>query len=248
MKSLFSYQIGEKCGKLIQEHYINGVPFPSSEVMELGNYFEYICTGSLARDGHKPEPQLTKKGEPTSKYKIMDEQKVNFDNIMAKYGFKIIEIDHDFKSEHFSGIADVIAEKDGKLCIIDIKTTGLIDNRWEETGWHNDKVANNEKLMIQAKHYKMLALEEFGIYNIPFYFIVFSNTNAIDCKIFEVDCSEETLHQHEINSYGAKDLLEETLANGGFKTKPSYKECLNCPLKKDCKDFTSVPLLHKINL
>lgn len=247
MKSLFAYMNGEKCGKLIEEHYINGVPFPSSEFMELGNYFEYICTGSPARDGHIPEAQTTKKGEPTSKYKIMDLQKENFDRVMKKYGFKLKSIDYTFETEDSTGIADIIAEKDGETVIIDVKTSGLINDKWKDTGWHEEAIERNEKLLVQAKHYKVMAEDMWGIENVPFYFFVFSNTNAIDHKVFLINCSPDTLEIHRENVQGAKKLLEKYLEEG-FKTIPNYKECADCPLKESCQDFTDVPKIYEVQI
>jgi hypothetical protein len=247
MKSLYAYSQETKCGTQIYAQYFDNVKFPSSPAMELGNYLEYICTGSLSRDGSTPVAETTKKGEPTSKYKIVNEQKNNFDKILNKYGFKVLSIDHHFKSKKYSGIADIIAEKDGVKCIIDVKSTGLIDDKWSDFGWHDDFVYKNDNLMIQAKHYKMLALEEFDIYNIPFYFFVFSTTNSTDCKVFQVDCSHETLEAHKYNSEGAIEMLNKTLEQG-FKSYPNHKECSKCPIKETCNDFIDVPIIKSIKL
>ena len=245
IKSLFAYKMGEKCGKQIEAQYVDGVQFPSTDAMELGNYFEYLCTGSLARDGHTPEAVLTKQGKPTSKYKLIQEQKANFDNIMDSYGFTISSIDHHFKSDIYSGIADIIAERNGQKCIIDVKTSGLLEDKRSDYGWHNDFVMNNDNLMIQARHYKMLAEEEFGIENIPFYFMVFSTTNAIDCKVFEVDCPPESLDLHKRNSEGAKRILDDLLVKG-FNALPNMKNCLKCPLSDKCDDYTNIPQITQI--
>ena len=247
MKSLYAYSQETKCGTQIYAQYFDNVKFPSSPAMELGNYLEYICTGSLSRDGSTPVAETTKKGEPTSKYKIVNEQKNNFVKILNKYGFKVLSIDHHFKSKKYSGIADIIAEKDGVKCIIDVKSTGLIDDKWSDFGWHDDFVYKNDNLMIQAKHYKMLALEEFDIYNIPFFFFVFSTTNPTDCKVFEIDCSHEALEEHKNNSEGAIEMLNKTLEKG-FKSIPNYKECNKCPIKDTCNDFIDVPIIQSIQL
>lgn len=247
MKSLYAYSQETKCGTQIYAQYFDNVKFPSSPAMELGNYLEYICTGSLSRDGSTPVAETTKKGEPTSKYKIVNEQKNNFVKILNKYGFKVLSIDHHFKSKKYSGIADIIAEKDGVKCIIDVKSTGLIDDKWSDFGWHDDFVYKNDNLMIQAKHYKMLALEEFDIYNIPFFFFVFSTTNPTDCKVFEIDCSHEALEEHKNNSEGAIEMLNKTLEKG-FKSIPNYKECNKCPIKDTCNDFIGVPIIQSIQL
>ena len=247
MKSLYAYSQEKKCGKQIYAQYFDNVKFPSSAAMDLGNYLEYICTGSLARDGSTPIAETTKKGEPTSKYKIVNEQKNNYNRIIKQYGFKVLSIDHHFKSDKYSGIADIIAEKDGQKVIIDVKSTGLIEDKWSDFGWHDDFVYKNDNLMIQAKHYKMLALEEWDIFNIPFYFFVFSTTNSTDCKVFKIDCSYETLEQHKINSLGAIEMLEKTL-EVGFKSYPNYKECSKCPIKDTCEDFTEIPIIKSIEI
>jgi len=104
---------------------------------------------------------------------------------------------------------------------------------------------NNDNLMIQARHYKMLAEEEFGIQNIPFYFMVFSTTNAIDCKVFEVDCPPESLDLHKRNSEGAKRILDDLLVKG-FNALPNMKNCLKCPLSDNCDDYTNIPKITQI--
>ena len=164
---------------------------------------------------------------------------------MSKYGFELIDIDHHFNCKDYDGIADIIAKKDGVKCIIDIKTTGLIDDKWSKFGWHNDFVSSNDNLMIQARHYKMLAKEEWGIENIPFYFFVFSTTNSVDCKVFEVECHSESLEMHKRNSEGAKKILD-NLLEVGFKAIPSVKACLECPLKDSCDSYTNVPPIVQI--
>ena len=60
VKALFNYKNDKECGLKIEASYINGINFPSKEVQELGNYFEYICTNQLPRDGHTPKAKLLK--------------------------------------------------------------------------------------------------------------------------------------------------------------------------------------------
>lgn len=247
MKALFKYKLGEKCGKQIEAQYVNGVQFPSTDTMELGNYFEFICTGSLAMDGHVPEAKTTKSGKPTAKYQLMESQKANFEKLLKEYGFTITGIDYHFEHPECSGIADVIAEdKDGNRVIIDIKTTGLINDKWSEFGWHDDFIGSNDNLLIQARHYKMLAEHEWGIFDVPFYFFVFSTNNAEDYKIIKVTTTRENQDMHERNVEGAISILDKLLENG-FKAIPNYKECEKCPLNNNgCNYFVSVPTILEI--
>ena len=58
LKEFAEYKSGNTCGLQIKAKYIDGVKFPSTDAMELGNFFEYMATGSLPRDGHTPEPKI----------------------------------------------------------------------------------------------------------------------------------------------------------------------------------------------
>ena len=175
----------------------------------------------------------------------MTKQKENFDKIIKHYGFEVLEIDYNFAHDTFSGIADIIALKDGKKCIIDIKTTSLIDDKWTDYGWSSESIEQKDKLHIQAVHYKMLAMKEWGVSDVPFYFFVFSNRNEIDCLVYEVQVDEDAFFRHEQNMINGLKFFNKELVNG-FKTYPSVKKCNNCPLKDTCKDFTDIPKIETI--
>ena len=245
IKILHEYKQGLECGALVKAKYIDGLVTPSTELQELGNYFEYLCTGSLARDGHTPQPTILKNGNLSVGYERMTKQKENFDKIIKQYGFEVLEIDYNFAHDTFSGIADIIALKDGKKCIIDIKTTSLIDDKWTDYGWSSESIEQKDKLHIQAVHYKMLAMKEWGVSDVPFYFFVFSNRNEIDCLVYEVQVDEDAFFRHEQNMINGLKFFNKELVNG-FKTYPSVKKCNNCPLKDTCKDFTDIPKIETI--
>lgn len=245
IKVLHEYKQGLECGALVKAKYVDGLVTPSTELQELGNYFEYLCTGSLARDGHTPQPTILKNGNLSVGYERMTKQKENFDKIIKHYGFEVLEIDYNFAHDTFSGIADIIALKDGKKCIIDIKTTSLIDDKWTDYGWSSESIEQKDKLHIQAVHYKMLAMKEWGVSDVPFYFFVFSNRNEIDCLVYEVQVDEDAFFRHEQNMINGLKFFNKELVNG-FKTYPSVKKCNNCPLKDTCKDFTDIPKIETI--
>ena len=245
IKILHEYKQGLECGALVKAKYVDGLVTPSTELQELGNYFEYLCTGSLARDGHTPQPTILKNGNLSVGYERMTKQKENFDKIIKHYGFEVLEIDYNFAHDTFSGIADIIALKDGKKCIIDIKTTSLIDDKWTDFGWSSESIEQKDKIHIQAVHYKMLAMKEWGVSDVPFYFFVFSNRNEIDCLVYEVQVDEDAFFRHEQNMINGLKFFNKELVNG-FKTYPSVKKCNNCPLKDSCKDFTDIPKIETI--
>tara|TARA_R110002020_G_scaffold474816_1_gene707532 strand:- start:5276 stop:6175 length:900 start_codon:yes stop_codon:yes gene_type:complete len=253
LKALFKYRQNEMCGLVLEHQYIKGKSLPSTEAQELGNYFEFICTGALPRDKHIPEEKLLKSGKPAISYDRMNKQRDNFDRIMQHYGFEIEKIGHSFTNPKYSGVADIIAfdtnikskDKYKKRVIIDLKTSGLLNDKWSEYGWHNDSIEEKWNLNIQAIQYKILAKFEWGIEDIPFYFMVFSNKNAEEVKMFEIIVDDATRYQHIQNLEKAKVYLDEQLKNG-LKPKPELTRCLNCGLKETCLHRTDVPNIQKV--
>ena len=64
MKDYVKYLNKQQCGLLFKAKYIDkNVDTPPSAAMKLGIYFEYLCTGQLPRNGIKPLPETTLKGE-----------------------------------------------------------------------------------------------------------------------------------------------------------------------------------------
>ena len=245
LKTLFAYKNDEECGVVVKAKYVDGIQFPSTDAMDLGNYFEYICTGSLPRDGHTPTIKILKSGKMSVDYARMNKQKENFDRIMSYYGFTIEETNYSFSSKNYSGIADIIARRNGERCIIDCKTSGLINDKWSDFGWEESSMEYKDKLLVQAVQYKMLAKEEWAIKNIPFYFFVFSTKNETECKIYEVICDEATLITHATNINEARKFFESENKKG-WKAKPDMKRCSQCPLATDCQYYTNVPAINTI--
>ena len=191
LKSLFNFKQGKECGIRIYEHYVNGMEYESSDAMNMGNWFEYQCTNQLPRSGVMPMPETLKNGDLAIAYRRMLTQVDNYRKIIETYGINILETGTSFKNQFGSGIIDILAEWDGEKVIIDLKTTARIDDKWSEFGWGDEKFEYQDSpsaqyLTIQAVQYKLLAREEWGIPNIPFYFFVFSTTDEDAIKIFKV--------------------------------------------------------------
>jgi hypothetical protein len=67
IKSLYEYKRGDLCGLQFKAQYIDGVEFPSSDAMKLGQWFEYMCTGQTTKFGHIPEADRLKPKKATKK-------------------------------------------------------------------------------------------------------------------------------------------------------------------------------------
>jgi hypothetical protein len=256
VKELYKYKLKEECGLRIEAKYITkSVEFPSSEAQELGNYFEYKATGQLPRDGHTPEPILLKTGKPSIDYQRMDSQVENFKRIMKRLNFSIEQTGFTFTNPKYSGITDIIAHDNNiktkvankKRIIIDLKTSGLLHDKWSEYGWADESIEEKDGLMIQAIHYKLLAKYEWGIEDIPFYFMIFSSKNDWEYKVFKVNVDEATLQIHYNNLLNVKKFLDDTMSKG-WTPYPKFAVCKECPLADNCKHFTDIPAIQEIYL
>jgi hypothetical protein len=253
IKQLYKYKLHEECGLRIEAQYINGIQFPSSEVQELGNYFEYIATGQLPRDNHVPMPKTLKNGNLPIEYQRMEAQKDNFVRLMNRLNFEIEQTGFVFTNPKYSGIADIIAldkniktkDKYKNRIIIDLKTSGLLNDKWNQYGWADESIEEKWDLLIQAVHYKMLAKYEWGIEDIPFYFMVFSNKNDWEYKVFKIEVDESTKQQHYNNLNNIKTFLDEIMQKG-WKAYPDYKVCKDCPLSMPCQYFEDTPKIKEV--
>lgn len=253
VKSLYKYKMGEECGLRIHAQYIDGMNFPSSEAQQLGNYFEYTATGQLPRDKQIPLPKVLKTGAFSTDYERMNKQVDNFKNVMNYLNFSIEQTGYKFTHKLYDGTLDILAhdnnikskEINKKRIIIDLKSTGLINDKWTEFGWADESIEEKDSLMIQAIHYKMLALYEWGIEDIPFYFFVFSTKNDWEYKLFKINVDESTMQQHIYNLKSIKIYFDSILQEG-FKAIPKYNVCRECPLSITCGEMKSFPSVQEI--
>jgi len=254
LKNLYNFKQGTECGIKIKAHYLYGMEYESSDAMDLGNWFEYKATGQLPRNGVEPLPETLKNGDLSVSYRRMMKQLENYHKILEMYQIKILETGYHFNHPIGSGIADIIAEWNGQKCIIDIKTTGKIDDKWSEYGWGDEKFEyvdspNTQNLTIQAVQYKLLAREEWGI-DVPFYFFVFSTTDEDAVKIFKVEVDPERIEKHleqikTVHNFFNNVFVNKTDEELAF---PELKRCKQCPLKPNCKHFVEVPLIKTIQV
>lgn len=256
LKDFFDYRNGKVCGFVFKAKYVDGIEFPSSDVQRLGQFFEYKATGAKTKFGHTPVMETTQKGEPTAPYKKILEQAARFPKIMSEYGFKVVEVGQIWSTEDAEGTLDllVVTTRDlhindefipeGTHCIIDIKTSGLLDDKWNELGWDLNTLSEKEKLMQQPVHYKWLGRARDGK-DYPFFFMLFSNTNDYDCRIILVNVDESTIDRHTETIEKAQKVIGSEVEKG-LEPLPSINNCRECALKEKCTFYTEIPPINAI--
>ena len=232
---------GNNCGLLFKAKYIDKilVTEPSASMAE-GIYFEYLATGSLPRSGVVPMPERTQKGELTAGYKRVAESAAFFKKLIEHYGIKILNVGYVLQTDTMTGTLDLIAEWDGEPCIIDLKWSGLLEDKWSELGWNTDSLPTKENLMIQGVHYKILALEAMGL-DMPFYFWVFNSKDSTDMKIIRQEVDEDQYEQHKLDVLKMQELIDAEIKKG-FKALPNYKNCKDCQLRDTCTEKHEFPV------
>ena len=249
VKEYSKYKQKKSCGLQVKAKYIDGIKFPSSPTMELGNYFEFMATGCLPRSGEIPAPEMVYKG--TAKEKLStDYERANasakfFKKVAKELNIEILETGKIITKDNRTGILDIVAKFNNRLCVIDLKYSGLLEDKWSEFGWETESLPYKDNLMIQAVHYTILLAEvcEVDYEDIDFYFFVFNSKDPEDAKIIKVNIDPDVYESH----LQAVDRVYEevVLNNHNFKPYPSLKLCKSCPLT-DCKHKLTIPTIEQV--
>lgn len=246
MKAYNEYKSERLCGLLFKAKYIDrNLPFVTSPSMQEGIYFEYLATGSLPKSGEIPEPEYTLKKELKEPYKRIVQAVELFKKIIAHYDIKILEKGYTLQNDEKSGVLDILADWNGEKCIIDLKYSGLIDDKWNELGWELNSLSEKDGLMMQGVHYKMLAKEVLGIDDIPFYYFIFNSKNPNDMKIVRQQVDEDRYFFHQMAINKTKEGIEKGLYDG-FKAYPDYRKCIECSLFENCNVKAEFPLINEV--
>ena len=252
MKSYVDYLNEKECGLLFKANYIDKDPEaqkPPTDSMKVGIYFEYLCTGALPRSGETPQPEIAYKGTNREKlsapYERAQQSAEVFKHIIEHYGIKILEVGVHLEDDNMNGIADILAEWDGEKVFIDLKYSGLIDDKWNELGWDLESLHLKDSLMIQGVHYKILAYKKWGIDDIPFYYFVFSTQDPNNVKIIRQEVDESRKQAHIVAVHNVLGKIKNDIANG-FKPLPSLSRCNSCPISHKCPHKVDYPLIDEV--
>jgi hypothetical protein len=256
MKSYVDYLNQKECGLLFKANYIDKDPDAQKEptdAMKYGIYFEYLCTGALPKSNIIPEPEMVYKGKVNEKlsapYERVFESAKLFNHIIEHYKIKIKQVGLSLQSEYngvaINGIVDIFAEWDGKDVFIDLKYSGLIDDKWSETGWDLDSLHMKDSLMIQGVHYKILAEKCLNIVDIPFYYFVFSSTDPNNIKIIKQEVDESKSQSHLVAISNISEKLKSNIQYG-FNPLPSLVRCSKCPIAHKCESRVDYPLIDEV--
>ncbi len=230
LQSYLDCKKGKGCLYQFYHQYVvkDYVPEPSA-AMQLGIWFEYMCTGAMPRSNVVPEPVTLKNGNLSADYDRMLYHIDKFKEIVDNYNIKIKEIGKEIIVDRIKGILDIWCEIDGIPAIIDIKTSAQIGNKWDEFGW-DDKNFSYSTHVLQPAIYKYLIYKSLGIYDAPFYYLVFStkNTDILFWEVKYLDFDEMCSQVEDL-----ANRLDEFIENSdesSYTPICDYKVCQKCEM------------------
>lgn len=254
IKAYYDVHHKKECGLFFKANYIDKDPEAQrvpSDSMKVGIYFEYLCTGALPKDGKIPEPEMAYKGTAREKLsapyeRVIESAKV-FKTIIEHYNIEILDkgLFLEDKDLGINGVIDIYAKWDGKPVFIDLKYSGLIDDKWNEMGWDIDSLPMKDSIMVQGVHYKLLAERALGIEDIPFYYFVFSSSDPNNVKIIKQNIDESRKQSHIVTIVDTRKWIDYRLKTG-FEALPSLNRCFNCPINHKCPSKVDYPLVDEV--
>ena len=251
MKDLQDYLNHEMCGLVFKARHVDHLQGNTSEAMLLGQYFEYIATGGLPAygDGTPPEAEFVYKGKANEKlstaYERANGSAQLFEALIKTWNIEIVEVGWKMEHDKMRGTADLLVKWDGRYAIIDLKYSGLVDDKWNDMGWHQDFLGQKDKIMMQGVHYSILAEQILGE-PVDFYFWVFATQDPRDVRIFKeiIDDTKIALHEWAVNQ--VYDTFNAMVKNDSFKATPSLQKCMDCPLVDTCPSASLLPKIVPI--
>jgi len=243
----------KECGLKIRKQYFEKIPTTSGPAAKLGIYFEYLCTKYVRPGDEIPQPDMVWKGTSKETLQIDYQRAIQavklFNKIIEDHNIEIIQVGEYMSHDGCSGISDIRAKWNGEECVIDLKYSGLIDDKWSEYGWHTESLVNKPKTLLQPIHYKYLVKHIHGIEDVPFYFFIFSSKDPNKAKIIKVNVQEEHISLHEnVVIPKIKNYIEHHYKNPEkLEARPNYIRCLECSFKDDCDKKATVPIIENIH-
>lgn len=265
VKDFRDYNAGRECGQIIKAKYVDERTLDDGEepgAKELGNYFEFLITGSIPKNGKIPQPEMMANGkEPKAPYRLAQINAKRVTDYFKQMGLKIIKAAVRVDHGRYSGVIDIVVEFEGiprdstdltagymetfefdngivwhkgVRFVIDMKYSGLIGDTTPAFNKFGWKWSDVQKRYhgTQAIHYHMIT-------GLPFYFLVAQSNNkegsTSDIRLFHVPVTEFMIEQHQLEANQLFDQFTTMVrTETPFIARPSLKKCLDCVLKDEC--------------
>lgn len=257
MKSMRAYLAYDLCGNILKHCYVDGKEIDPTDSMNLGSYFEFISFGNLPKNKTVPKPEMMKSGnQMMSPYRVCHANSKFTLAYLDKMGLKIIKRGTRLTKGRYEGTIDLMLEatrtikldgvtiKKGEKIVIDVKYSGLMEDRYSQHGWMFSDI-QKEYHGTQAKQYHFIS----G--GLKFFFLVVQSNNKEGTdpmvKFFYIDLNEKAIENHLAEG---NELMEqfEFHSKVGFSPLPKFNVCNQCQLRLTCKDRALYPEAEYVDL
>lgn len=253
IKEFRRYKKKETCGLVLAAKYLtNTYPEDGDDSSEkkLGRYFEFILTGSEGRHGTptaeytatglKKEGRLRTEADMTAPYQLAHKNARRIKEYFKKMKIRILEFNVTYERGGLKGTIDIIAMYRGVRVVIDVKYSGLIDDKWNEMGW---QMVDHQTVYHapQAHQYSYLTA------GLPFFFLVVSSKNEDDVLFLEFEFTDFGREQH----LAEVDYVRRGMEYGRdfrFTPYPELVRCKKCAIREGCAFRQEVPTVKKVKL
>lgn len=249
IKRVWGYMYEGECGIQLRDvDILKKYDVEPTDPMQLGQYFEYLSTGQVNRDGSVPNPVVTTKGALTADSKRASVQAANLTKMLHAHAIEITDTGTVIQHEDLKIVTDaLIATPKYEEGILDLKYSGLLGDKWHPMGWTLETFTYRHKLAIQPIFYKYVYWKERGVYDVPFFYAIHSPKNEIDHDIWEViipNLSEVfTALENEI------DIMKRFVYDmDDIQPRPEMKRCLKCAMFYTCVFKEEVPSIKQVNV
>jgi len=237
-----------ECGVRFEAiHIKRNYPKITGKAMLLGQYFEYLLTGAKPSYGDPiPEPEYTKTGmkkdpdkrtenDMTADWKRIHQKIPKAKQLIHDMGITIKSVGEERSRNGKRGTADICGSYKGSDCVIDIKYSGLLDNRYETFGWG---AIREESYYgdVQRDFHGVQAMHYMDIFEVEkFYYLVFNSGDKWAVEMFEMSPSprRRQMHEEQVNMVRSGINMMNV---GGYPANPDFNTCYYCALKNRCKE------------
>lgn len=245
------YIAGKECGIYFREVILyKRYKSKKTPAMHKGQRFEYLAIGTKP-GGEIPGEILTDSGNVSK----TEEARVRihaqkFKDTLEHYGITMEQTDKkmeiEFENYTMVFILDYLGFwKNGRRLVGDLKYSGLLYNKWEETGWDANKLPYRPHLMTQPILY-MYALNLMEGTIPDFLFHVHSSSNDIEFELYEINLNNpgDTFTYLEDRIESCIDGIARS-EDYGYTPRPGVKKCLDCPVL-ECKFRMKIPEINGV--
>src|SRR5690606_5208436 len=139
------------------------------------------------------------------------------------------------------GHLDRIVKSGEDILIIDTKLTGKTDTTFGKFAWGDVHKVD----LTQLIHYKILAEKKFGK-EVRQMFYVADISPQMRVKPLEYQVSDWEIQMHHERCQTAYNEIMQAKIGDWFEPSPSYDNCSNCPMAKQCKYRIKIPEIQLI--